>query len=302
MITKPKYPKGWSLQRYLAEQKARVEKRLDELPLVRGKATHAREAMRYALEAPGKRFRPLLTLATADIYRRGHLEEVLDCAAALECIHTASLIFDDLPCMDNANLRRGRETAHRVFGENQAILAGLSLIGEANQLVLRVLSNRRSQTQKKLECLTILNQSYSVEGLAGGQSDDLLNKSSLTLEEMEYIHAKKTGTLFIASMEIGAVLGGASAQERRWLKAYAKNLGLAFQIQDDLLDLQSSGTTGKDQFLDEGKTTFLKLVGVEKCRELYLALIDVALKNLAPFGDAAFHLFQLTRLIQQRHH
>ncbi len=302
LIAKPKYPKGWNLKTYLAEQKTRVENRLAELPLARGKLTRAREALRYALDAPGKRFRPLLTLATADIYQRGHLDEVLDCAAAVECVHTASLLFDDLPCMDDAGLRRGRQTAHRVFGEDQAILAGLSLIGEANQLVLRAFSSRKSRMQKKLECLAILNASYSVEGLSGGQSDDLLNKSALTLEEVEYIHAKKTGTLFIACMEMGAVLGNASAQERRWLRSYAKNLGLAFQIQDDLLDLESSAITGKDQYLDKEKTTFVKLVGAEKCRELYLTLVNVALKNLEPFGDAAFHLLELTRMIQQRRH
>ena len=256
--------------------------------------------MIYALQSGGKRFRPLLVLAAADIYHRGQDPLFLDCAAAVECIHTASLIFDDLPCMDDAKLRRGRKPTHLLYGEDQAVLAGLSLIAEANLLLTAGVKDRKSLAQKKQECVAILNAAFSVEGLSGGQSDDLLNKSDLSLEEVEYIHAKKTGALFVACVEMAAVLADAKPNEREWLKAYAKNLGLAFQIQDDLLDLAGSETTGKDSHQDVGKTTFVKLAGKEKCESLARELMEVALQNLAPFGEAGFHLVALTRVIQKR--
>lgn len=300
VIVRTKYPADWRVTDYLKAQKERVEKRLCDLPLQRGKATRAREAMVYALGSPGKRFRPLLTIAAADIYRRGNDPLVLDCAVAVECVHTASLVFDDLPSMDDAHLRRGRDTTHRLYGEDQAILAALSLIGEANQLVSTAGKDSKSVMARKLACLHVLNGSYSVEGLSGGQSDDLLNKSKLSLAEMEYIHAKKTGSLFVACVEMAAILSDARANERHWLKSYAKNLGLAFQIQDDLLDLQDSETTGKDSGKDASKTTFVKLIGEEPCRKLYRDLMRVALENLAPFGSAAQHLVSLTQVIENR--
>ena len=151
-----------------------------------------------------------------------------------------------------------------------------------------------------MECLYLLNGSYSAEGLSGGQSDDLRNKTSLTFEELEYIHAKKTGSLFVACAAIAAVLGDATQHERQWLVSFAKNLGLAFQIQDDLLDLSDSATTGKDQFQDMDKTTFVDIFGAEKCQQVYTELIDVALKNLEPFGQAALHVRELTGIIQKR--
>ena len=273
-------PSNWSLEKYLGQHQNRIEERLSELPLATGRPTRVREAVRYVLASPGKRFRPLLTIAVADIYRKGHLELVLDAAVAIECIHTSSLIFDDLPSMDDASLRRGRATTHTRYGEDQAILAGMSLIAEANQLLSRSVKDGKATLQKKLACLHILNGAFSVEGLSGGQSNDLLNKTSLSFEELEYIHSRKTGSLFVASVEIGAVLGDATNRERQWLVSYAKSLGLAFQIQDDLLDLEDASVTGKDRGQDQGKTTFSKIFGLEKCRRLYQELIDVACRNL----------------------
>ena len=293
-----KVPANWNIQTYLADHKIRIEKRLRELPLGKGKPTRAREAMRYALDTPGKRFRPLLAIATADIYQKGHLGLVLDGGVAIECIHTASLIFDDLPCMDDAHLRRGRLPTHLVYDESQAILAAMSLIAEANQLLSRPARERTHMRLKRLECLHRLNASFSIEGLSGGQSDDLLNKSESTLDQLEFIHAKKTGALFEACVEIPAILAEATQQERRWLNAFAKNLGLAFQIRDDLLDLQDSEITGKSSKQD--KVTFVELVGIEKSRALYDQLMDAALANLEAFGDSAFHLKALTRVIRKR--
>lgn len=284
----------------MQRQKARVEERLRGLPRQNDKPTQALEALRYALTLPGKRFRPLLTLAAADIYQASHLERVLDGAVAVECVHTASLLFDDLPCMDDASLRRGQKTAHQLYGEAQALLAGLSLIAEANLLLGGDGKERKSHLARRLECVSLLGASFSINGLSGGQSDDLLNKTQLNMSELEYIHAKKTGSLFIACVEIAAVLCGATEQERHCLKAYAKNLGLAFQIQDDILDLASPETTGKDSGKDRDKTTFVDLVGPEKSAELARDLFEVALENLKPFGSAAFHLRELTQVIQKR--
>lgn len=293
-------PRNWDLRQYMGAQKARIEACLARLPRQTGRTTQAHAAMRYALEIPGKRFRPLLTLAAADIYRASHKQAVLDGAVAVECVHTASLLFDDLPCMDDAALRRGHRTTHLVYGEAQALLAGLSLIAEANLLLGDVSKASRSEIARRLECLTLLGDSFSVEGLSGGQSDDLLNRTELDMHELEYIHAKKTGALFIASVEIAAVLCGATEHERECLKNYAKNLGLAFQIQDDLLDLASSDQTGKDSGKDAGKTTFVNLAGAEKSAMLADELFEVALSNLKPFGEAAFHLRELTAVIQKR--
>ena len=299
LFSKPK-PKDWDIRTYLIAQKARVETRLAQLPITAGKPTIALEAMNYALSMKGKRFRPLLTLATADIYQASDKPEVLDAAVAIECIHTASLLFDDLPCMDDATLRRGQKTAHLLYGEAQAVLAGMSLIAEANLLLTGDAKGRKAQLARQLECVSLLNASFSSDGLSGGQSDDLLNKTHLEMSEIEYIHAKKTGALFIATTEIAAVLCGATADERHRLRSFAKNLGLAFQIQDDLLDLVDSETTGKDQGKDAGKTTFVNLMGTEKSTHLYNELIEVALENLKPFGRAAHHLVELSRVIQSR--
>jgi len=269
--------------------------------LLGSKATVAREALTYALQTPGKRFRALLTIAVADIYRKGDDPLVLDAGVAVECLHTASLILDDLPSMDDASLRRGQPPTHHVYGEGQAILAALSLIAEANHLVASFKGERKSLMRKKLACLQSMSSAISLEGLSGGQSDDLCEKKDLTLEELEYIHAKKTGALFLACVEVAAILGDAPASERDWLQAYARNLGLAFQIRDDLLDQEStSRVTGKDVNLDAAKTTFVDIAGVKKCRELHQSLMTVALKNLEPFGKAARHLVALTQIIRDR--
>jgi geranylgeranyl diphosphate synthase type II len=297
--SRDRFPSEWSITSYLANQKNRVESRLAQLPLRSGKTTKAKQAMRYAIDSPGKRFRPLLLISTADIYQRGHSDIVLDAAVAVECIHTASLVFDDLPSMDDASLRRGRETTHRLYGEEQAILAGMSLIAEANMLLAAHTKDRKMQ-RKKLECLFLLNESFSIEGLSGGQSDDLLKKPDLNFQELEYIHAKKTGSLFVACTELAAVLCDANEMERSCLVSFSKNLGLAFQIQDDLLDEVDSSEIGKDQGQDLDKTTFLTIFGREKCVALYEDLIDVALKNLQPFGSSAAHLVELTQIIRAR--
>ena len=271
-----------------------------ELPQFVDKPLRVKDAVSYVLKTPGKRFRALLTIAVADLYKKGHLDQVLKAAGAVECVHNASLVFDDLPCMDNATLRRGKKPVHLVFGEDQAILAAMCLIAEANKLLCQPLNDRRSGLQNKLECLAILNEGYSMEGLSGGQSNDLHNNVNLSVEELEYIHSKKTGSLFIASVELAAVLCGARAQERHWLKNYARNLGLAFQIRDDLMDLERPEITGKNSGQDEEKTTFVKILGVSKSRVLYEELMDSALKNLAPFGGSAFHLTDLTQVIRKR--
>ena len=293
-------PPEWTVARYIREQQDRIESVLAQLSRVESRETQAGRALRYALATPGKRFRPLLVIATADIYKAGHSQAILDCALAIECLHTASLILDDLPCMDDAGLRRGLSPTHIKFGEDQAILAALALVAEANNLVIGNPEARKPSQRRRLACLAVLNASYSLQGLCGGQSEDLLAKPSLTLADLEYIHARKTGALFQACTEIAAIIGGANTNERKWLKAFAKNLGLAFQIQDDLLDQGDPAITGKDTNSDAGKVTFLTLLGEARCRDLFGALIDTALKNLKPFGSGAFHLVALTDVIRAR--
>ena len=266
-----------------------------------GCPTHLGEAIRYSLLAPGKRIRPLLVLAAAKLCG-GEIELALPAACAVEMIHNYSLIHDDLPAMDDDDMRRGRPTCHIQFDEATAILAGDALIPLAFEIIARDI---RPATVA-LECVAALARACGATQMVGGQADDLgLQFSAPNVESLEKIHSRKTGALLSVSLELGAITAGATAKKRQSLIIYGNRLGLAFQIADDLLDLRGSQAkmgkrTGKDA--DRGKLTYPSVLGEHQSEVRAQAMADAAIATLAPFGDAALPLIQLARFVVERTH
>jgi geranylgeranyl diphosphate synthase type II len=252
-------------------------------------------AMRYSLEAGGKRLRPVLTLAAADLF--GTKADALPAAVALECLHTYSLIHDDLPCMDNDDLRRGRPTAHKQFDEATALLAGDALLTLAFQLI-----GRHYPADAGL-CASLTREIADAAGserLIGGQMEDLLaeQKADATAAELEFIHLNKTGAMLTASLVAGGLCGGASEAQLAALRDAGRHLGLAFQIIDDILDATAdTATLGKTAGKDAkaGKTTYVKLHGLDASRRHAREQSDAAKSALARLpGGAPF----LTALVE----
>lgn len=257
--------------------------------------------MAYALTSPGKRLRPVLTLVAAEIFGE-RSEPVLDLACAVEMVHAASLILDDLPCMDDATLRRGRVTTHRKFGEDMALLASFGLLNRAFALVAasgQRLPQRRYSTEDMVHHLAA---AIGSGGLIGGQALDLESTpEDLDLELLEYIHSHKTGALFLAAGELGAMAADTRRRHLETISRFAKNLGLAFQISDDLLDATAtSAQTGKDSHQDSDKVTFVKLLGLDGARHLEEELLDFAVASLEPLGRRADPLRQLALFVRHR--
>ena len=217
--------------------------------------------MAYTALAPSKRVRPVLTLLCAELCG-GAAAKAVTAAAAIELVHASSLILDDLPSMDDAPLRRGRPTNHREFGEAIAILAAFALLNDAFAALARAYEPALSA-----RLTTLLSQSVGVEGLVGGQALDLLaTDTAIDFDTLERIHRGKTGALFVAAAAAGALTAGAADDAVASLSAYAKNLGLAFQIVDDLLDVEGDpAQTGKAVRSDARKTTFVSFSGVDGC-------------------------------------
>ena len=264
--------------------------------LVPDAGTSVQRAMAYTLHAPSKRVRPVLTLLCAELCGGGP-PRALPAAAAIEMVHAASLILDDLPSMDNAALRRGRPTNHTAFGEAIAILAAFALLNDAFGAIARAYD---APLAARLTAL--LSESVGIDGLVGGQADDLLaTDQQIDFEMLERIHRGKTGALFVAAATAGAHTAGASADAMAALAAYAKNLGLAFQIIDDLLDVEGDpAQTGKAVRTDARKTTFVSFSGVEGARLLARELCDTADRALQPFGRRADRLRELSAFVAGR--
>jgi len=254
--------------------------------------------VRYALLAPGKRLRGALVLGTSSMLR-GDAAAALEVACAVEMIHTASLVLDDLPSMDDASLRRGRPVLHRAAGEANAILAAVALLNGAYELVVGSASMR---PRVRAAVALRLARAVGGDGLIGGQVADLASTGRrLDLEGLEYVHSHKTGALFIGAAEAAALTAGARARDVEALGRYAKNLGLAFQITDDLLDASGDPeVTGKDAGLDRDKTTFVDFCGIDGARRLVDDLIDASTAALAPFGRRASVLRGLAELVRSR--
>ena len=241
------------------------------------------EAIRYGLKSPGKRIRPLLLLYAYRAVGGGGDATLLACGP--EIVHCYSLMHDDLPCMDDDDMRRGRPTVHKVYGSRTAILAGVAMIPVATLVVRDAARVMRLSPEVSGRILEVLLEAGGMSGMIGGQARDLAGEGlALSLEEREEIHRAKTGALIVASLEMGALAGGASAGEIAALVRYGRAVGLAFQIMDDVLDVTSTTTalgkaTGRDATL--GKSTYPALLGVEGARERARFLIDDGLHALA---------------------
>ncbi len=253
-------------------------------------------AMRYTLMAPSKRVRAVLTLLSAEVC--GSSERALPAAAAIELVHASSLILDDLPALDNAGLRRGRPSNHVAHGEAMALMAAFNLF---NLAFSTIAASYEPPLARRLTSL--IAEAVGSEGLIGGEVEDLLaTESSISFDALELIHRWKTGSLFVAAAAAGALTAGAGAEQVSALSAYAKNLGLAFQIVDDLLDVEGDpAETGKPRLSDARKTTFVSFSGVAGARALARELCETATGSLELFGPRAESLRALAGFVASRH-
>lgn len=261
------------------------------------------QAMHYSIMAGGKRIRPVLTLAVAKMLGNSP-EAVMPVAAALEMIHTYSLIHDDLPAMDNDDYRRGKPTNHVVFGEAMAILAGDALLNEAMELLIKYSLQAGENMRYAMEAAFIVANAAGRDGMIAGQVIDMESEGKQVSEEtLSRMHSKKTGALLKASILAPAVHACADMSIRRSLSDYADCIGIAFQIKDDILDVESSQEElGKPVGSDakNHKTTYVSLYGLEKAKELLSQVTQNALDALAPFGDKAWFLKETALYISSR--
>jgi len=263
-----------------------------------GHAPGVAAAIEHSLFAPAKRLRPILSLLVADVLR-SDVEQVLPPACAIEMVHTASLILDDLPCMDDATSRRGRPACHVVHGEATAILAAFALQNRAFAILAEGWPGGPG-AETRAAVARDLSLAVGLEGMIAGQAQDLAGTDRIIdFPTLEFIHSRKTGALFTAAAALGAL--AARPGERAAFISYAKNLGLAFQIVDDLIDVGGAeAEAGKDVGKDLKKTTFVSFSGVEGARDLARELIGAAQEALAGFGPRAQPLRDLARYVVTR--
>ncbi len=295
---------NWQLQPYLKERVRFVDSALDRyLPGADTLPTRLHEAMRYSVFAGGKRIRPILMLAACEAVG-GEMKSVLPAACAIEMVHTYSLIHDDLPAMDDDDFRRGNPTNHKVYGEATAILAGDGLLTEAFILLSDKSIQAAIPPEQFCEVINIMAKSSGSRGMVGGQVVDMeAERSPVDLPTLEYIHTHKTGALILAAIEIGALLGGATSQQRRALCRYGEAAGLAFQVADDILDIVADQSQlGKDVGSDQqrGKATYPALLGLTGARQHAAELRERALTALEGFDLSAQPLREIATYIIDR--
>ncbi|MCU9813780.1 polyprenyl synthetase family protein [Paraclostridium sp. AKS73] len=250
----------------------------DYMPKVEGYQKTIFDSMNYSLKAGGKRLRPILTLEACKLVG-GNEKDAYPFAVAIEMIHTYSLIHDDLPALDNDDLRRGRKTNHKVYGEAMAILAGDGLLNYAYEIMLRE-SLSKGEPEKYLKAINEIAKASGIYGMIGGQVVDIESEGkSIDMEKLDFIHMNKTAAIIIGCMRAGAIIGGASEEELENVTKYAKNIGLSFQIVDDILDIVGDEAklgkkVGSD--IDNEKSTYPSLIGLEKSKETANKLIAEA--------------------------
>lgn len=281
---------------------ADVDAEFDQLLMLPGDSRdRLYAAMRHAAIGGGKRLRPLLVTATASLF---HVDRdvALRVGTAVEAIHVYSLIHDDLPCMDNDDMRRGKPTVHRAFDDATAVLAGDSL----HALAFEILSNTRTHTDPfiRSELIATLALASGPDGMAGGQMMDLeAEKTTFDLPTVTRLQALKTGALIAASVEMGAILGHIPPEGRAHLKGYARDIGLAFQIADDILDVEGNPElAGKalQKDADAGKGTFVSLMGLERAKQQAAMLVAQANEHLSSYGSEADLLRAIANYITER--
>jgi len=294
------------IHRYLQEKKESVDSALERyLPKKEELTLNLYRAMRHSLFAGGKRIRPILSIASFEAVG-GKGERIIPFACALEMIHTYSLIHDDLPAIDNDDYRRGKPTCHKVFGEAIAILAGDGLLTEA----FRLMTNRpekdpsSSDNALVLDLINEVGQAAGVLGMVGGQVVDIESEGkAVDLPTLQYIHTHKTGAMILASVRVGAKLGGAAEVLLKALTRYGESLGLAFQIADDVLNVEGQAAlmgkkTGSD--LVKGKATYPSVLGVEESKIRSKELVEMAVDALKLLGSEADPLREIARFVIAR--
>lgn len=294
----------WPLETYLQERIQLVEAALDlYLPGADTLPAKLHDAMRYSVFAGGKRIRPILMMAACEAVG-GTPQQVLPAACAFEMIHSYSLIHDDLPAMDDDDFRRGKPTNHKVYGEARAILAGDGLLTEAFILLSNPEIAPEVSAESRCQVMHLLARSAGSRGMVGGQVVDMESEGKeIDLPTLEYIHTHKTGALILASIEAGAILGGADLSQRRALCRYGEAAGLAFQVADDVLDIVADQQQlGKDVGSDQqrGKATYPALLGLDGARARARELRDLAFSSLEIFGETARPLREIASYIVDR--
>jgi len=287
------------IKEYLEMKRKKIDEALENsLPKEDAYPPKIHRAMRYSLLNGGKRIRPILAMATSQVV--GKKADLLMAACGIELIHTSSLILDDLPSMDNANFRRGRPATHKVFGEAVAILAAYGLLMKGLALIAQNCRKAKIDNKVASQIMEDISEAIGSCGMIGGQTVDLDSKA-MDLKTLEYIHTHKTGKLFVVACDTGARLCGASEKERQALKNYARNIGLAYQIRDDILDFEGKRElTGKDTGKDRNRVSFVTLLGVGKAKEYANELVKSSVYNLKIFGARGKILRELAEYIIER--
>jgi len=291
------------LKAYLQDRKKLVEEALQGfLAPYRNGSSEIYKAVHYSVFAGGKRIRPILCLAAVDA-AGGNLAPAIPVACALELIHTYSLIHDDLPAMDNDDFRRGKPTSHKVFGEALAILAGDALLTEAFVLLSRT-GKIMLPAEKRLSVIREIAYAAGISGMVGGQVLDILSENMNSNENiLSEIHRRKTGALIVASVKAGAIVSGAGKNKMLALSRYGLNLGLAFQIADDILNVTGdSAIMGKKTGSDvaRGKLTYPSVLGMDAARQKLQYHVDEAIASLTAFDERARPLRVIARYIENR--
>lgn len=294
-----------SLAAVLAERRRQVDEALERwLPPQGDHPPKVHEAMRYSVFAGGKRLRPILALLACEAVG-GNAEDAMPAAAALEMVHTYSLIHDDLPAMDDDDYRRGRRTCHRVYGEAIAILAGDGLLTHAFQ-VLADAGATRLAPGVCLQVIAEIARAAGSHGMVGGQAMDILAEGhEIDRPTLLYLHTHKTGALIRASVRVGGMAGGAGEEQLQALTQYAERVGLAFQIVDDILDIEGATaemgkTAGSD--LRRKKATYPAVMGVEESRRQAAQLLEEAKQAVHPLGEKGALLATLADFVGRRRH
>ena len=293
-----------NIKDYLQNRSALVDRALERwMPGEEVLPRSLHQAMRYSVFAGGKRLRPILMIAACESLG-GHAGQVLHAACAMEMIHTYSLIHDDLPAMDDDDFRRGRPTNHKVYGEATAILAGDALLTEAFRILADAEANRSVPPATVIKVIELVARYAGSQGMVGGQVVDMESEGKeIDFPTLEYIHTHKTGGLILASVQVGALLGGANDSQVAAIKRFGGAAGLAFQVADDILDVvgdqQHLGkNVGSDQA--RGKATYPAQLGLDEARQRADELCGIAISALAPLGQSAEILQELACYIVNR--
>ncbi len=291
------------IKKYLKEKKELVDSFLKEYFSSPSAPSILGESLAYSLFAGGKRIRPILSLAAYEACD-GDSEDIIQFASSIELIHTYSLIHDDLPAMDNDDLRRGKPTNHKVFGEGMAILAGDGLLTEAFYMMSNSLSNKNIKNTALIRAIKEIAFVSGIHGMVGGQAQDLLSEDAEPDKEtLSFIHKHKTGALISGSLRAGAILANCTKPSLSAITRYGENIGLAFQVIDDILDIEgNTEELGKTAGSDERKKkmTYPALYGIEQSREKAGELISEAIFAIKDFSGKAEPLREIARYFLER--